>query len=134
MDAQNGETRTGAQPSTAGTIFYLLIGPIVWSAHLTALYFSQSMLCAHRLAELTIAGVGVVPFIIVTATAVALAMLIAAMLAPAALERLANASGGSRSEMAFRRRVMMALAILSATGVAWAGATILMLPTCAQLR
>jgi hypothetical protein len=120
--------------STAGTIAYLLFGPILWSLHLTVLYFSQSMLCAHGAAGFTIAGVGIVPFVIVVATAVILVLLCAAMLAPAALGRLMSASGGAQSESSFQRRVMAALAMLSACGVAWAGLASFVLPICAQLR
>jgi hypothetical protein len=134
MTTSETDSRSDTRRSTAGTIVYLLAGPIVWAAHLTILYFVQSMLCAHGLAGRSVAGVGLVPVVIVSATAVGLAILLAAILAPAAASRLAHASGWSMPDRVFHRRVMVALAVLSALGIAWAGFTAFVVPACPQLR
>ncbi len=130
------ETRNAnaGRRSTAGTLLYMLIGPVVWSAHLGVIYFGQSMLCAHGLAGRSVAGMGIIPFLILSATLISLALLLAAVVAPAAASRFARASGWFGQDVAFYRRVMVLLAILSAVGVVWAGATTLAIPDCPQLR
>lgn len=134
MGMSDADLRSHPRPSTAGTILYLLVGPITWSAHFALLYFVQSMLCAHGLAGRGVAGVGIVPAFITVATAAALTLLLAAIFAPDAASRLARADSGSASDRSFRRKVMAALALLSAFGVAWAGLAAFVIPACPQLR
>ena len=123
-----------ARGSTAGTILYLLLGPIIWAAHMTAIYFSQSMLCAHGLANSSVAGIDVVPGIVAAATIAALAILFAAILLPGSTARIARAAGSPIAERTFHRRIMAALAILSAVGVAWAGLAVIFVQDCPPLR
>lgn len=127
-----GESRSPEtlRRSTAGTIGYLLFGPIVWAAHLTAIYFSQSMLCAHGLSGGSLAGIGVVPAVIVAVTAACLALLIGAILVVGGRP----APAGDGPDQALYRRTTIALAVLSAVGVAWAGVTAFVVPDCPQLR
>ena len=122
-------TEHGPGGSTAGTIFYILLGPILWAAHFTLIYFAQSMLCAHGLA-----GSGVVPTIVGIATLVVLGAIGAALLSPHAVRRLMHAGGWSDAELAFHTRLMMGLAVLSAAAIAWAGLAAVVIPSCPLLR
>ena len=84
--------------STAGTILYILIGPIVWATHFAALYFIQSMLCAHGTAE------GFVPIIIGAATLVAILPLATAPLLPRATAGMFHAGGWGAEANAFHAK------------------------------
>jgi hypothetical protein len=132
MEADGG--RKENMRSTAGTLVFILIGPIAWALHLSVLYFSQSMLCAHGAADTGIAfGIGLAPFIIGVATAGALLLVMSATLFPQRASRLLSAGwGGETGE--FNMRVMGALALLSSIGVAWGGLAALILPSCGQGR
>ena len=124
----NGAMDDAAGRSSAGTIFYILIGPIVWAAHFAVLYFVQSMLCAHGTAE------RFVPIIIGAATLVAILQLAAAPLLPRTTAGMFRASGWDAEAHAFHVRVMTGLAILSAAGVVWAALPALLLDSCLPLR
>jgi hypothetical protein len=98
----------------------MLLGPIVWALHLTAVYGAHALLCARGSAA---AGVPV----IAVATLAALAPLGVAF---AALWR----AGEAESTQRFQRRVAVLLIVLSAVGIVWAGATVMFVAACAPLR
>jgi hypothetical protein len=114
--------------STPGTIFYILLGPILWSAHFTVLYSVQSMLCAHGLAE------HLVPIVTGAATIIAGVATGILISLPQALARLLSAGGWEGEAMSFHVRAMRGLAILSGAAIAWAGLTALIVPICLTLR
>lgn len=118
----------GSGRSTAGTILYVVLGPITWAAHFSVLYFSQSMLCAHS------EGESLVPAIIGVATVVALVPLGAAVIAPRSIARWAGALGPTEEESRFHARLMTTLALLSAAAILWAGLTVFLIPSCLPLR
>jgi hypothetical protein len=124
----SGAMDNAAGRSSAGTIFYILIGPIVWAAHFAVLYFVQSMLCAHGTAE------RLVPIIIGAATLAAILPLAAAPLLPRTTAGLFRASGWDLEMCDFHARVMTGLAILSAAGVVWAAVPALIIDSCLPLR
>lgn len=130
MIAPVDQTQGKVRPATATTIFALLAGPIVWAAHLGVVYFAQSMLCAHDRAADSLFGVGIVPGIVVVATLGALAVLGAAT---ATGVRWRFGTRGSGDTTAYRM-IVFGLAILSATGIVWAGVTTFFLPSCDALR
>jgi hypothetical protein len=120
--------------SILGTMILLLAGPIVWAAHLGIVYFSQSMLCAHGLAGVRIAGFGLVPLTIVAASLLALAI-VAAAAAFAGWARTASLDyWWTRADAGYERRVTLVLLLLSALGILWAGATAFVVPDCPMLR
>jgi hypothetical protein len=114
--------------SPVGTVFYILIGPIVWAAHFSVLYFIQSMLCAHGTAERS------VPIVIGAATLVAILPLAAAPLLRHKTAGLFRASGWGAESHAFHGRLMTGLAILSVAGVIWAAVPALLIDSCMPLR
>jgi hypothetical protein len=117
----------GGHDSATGTILLLIAGPILWALHFAILYFVQSMLCAHRVAT------ALVPGFVMAATLIALAVVTIAIVAPGTLARLLGADDWPGSERSLHARVTRGLAILSAAGIAWAGATALIIPACAML-
>lgn len=115
--------------STAGTIFYILLGPLLWAAHFTLIYFMQSMLCAHQAA-----GGGAVPAVVGGATILFLAAAGAALAAPRRAQAAMGAAGWPAAEAGFHTTLMRLLALLSAAGILWAGLAALVIPDCPALR
>jgi hypothetical protein len=132
MRTDGAQTRDGQ--STAGTLAYILFGPIIWALHLSLIYFWQSMLCAHGLAGARLFGASIVPLVIALGTAAGLLLLLVPMLAPARVAGLLGASGWDGKIARFNTRIMIGLAVLSSLGIAWGGITVLFLPICGQGR
>jgi hypothetical protein len=128
--------QAGGDPGPiAGALVYLLLGPLVWAAHLFLVYAPQSMLCAFRLTGFANAGPLLIEAVVGAVTLLAAIPLLLAILFPHGAARLLRAAGFLRGENgAFMVLVMRLLAALSLAGVLWAGATLLLLPACAQLR
>lgn len=128
--------QAGEDPgSVASALVYLLLGPLVWAGHLFLVYAPQSMLCAFRLTGFAGAGPLLIEAVIGAVTLLAAIALVLAILFPRGTARLLRAAGFLRGENgAFMMLVMRLLAALSLAGVLWAGATLLWLPACAQLR
>lgn len=117
-------------PSTAGTAAYLIIGPLLWSIHFTALYATQSGACA-------IFGAGVEPVmttVILLATLVVVVLIAAAMLKPRATSNLLQPGRWAEPVQRFCDRVMALLGALSLFAVIGAAAGALLLPSCPPLR
>lgn len=121
------DTTSRRADTAAGALLYLLLGPILWAGHLTAIYGTQSVLCAKAAAD-------AVPAIIAVVTALALALIAVAVLAPSRTARLFAGSAWSESTQRFMRNAMVTLALLSAFGIAAQGAIALFIPTCPALR
>lgn len=116
-------THNGRTPTITGTLAFMLLGPILWALHLTAIYGSQSLLCARGMA-------GPVPDLIFAATAVTLGLMAVCLLAPERLRAAMRASGWPPEQQYFHERVAMLLHILSAFGVAAAGAGAFLVGPC----
>ncbi|MGY3622524.1 hypothetical protein [Bradyrhizobium sp. USDA 10063] len=104
---------------------FLLVGPAVWALHLTAIYGAHALLCARGIAADTATAV------IMIATGVALIVLMSG--AGAAWLKLRR-GGAETAASSFQASVMSLLAVLSAIGIAWAGATALFVTPCVALR
>jgi hypothetical protein len=119
----------------AGVILFLLIGPIIWSAHLLATYGPQSALCAWRVTGEAAVQPWLASAIVGAVTVLSLVSLLLTLWRPVATARLFRAAscleGDQKSFLLFLMRL---LAALSLAGVVWAGATALILDPCAQLR
>lgn len=125
-------TREGTAPpphrKLAGTVLYLLLGPIVWAGHLTIIYGTHAVLCVRGLAD----GPFDTQVIIAGATGVALAGTTAA--AFIGWRRQRGAGQDTEGVSGFQHGVMSLLALLAAIGIAFFGATPLFVPPCLQLR
>jgi hypothetical protein len=106
-------------------IVLLLVGPIVWALHLTAIYGAHAVLCARDIP----ADIGAA--VVMITTGVALLALLAG--AGAAWPRLRGGDSGSATA-SFQASAMGLLALLSAMAIAGAGGTALIVPACAVLR
>jgi hypothetical protein len=114
-------------------IFYLLIGPIVWTLHFAATYALQSVLCALDSPARTVLRVDPVLLVVVSATVLALIIL--------AHYGISNAQGsrrlgfsGNQTLTKFLARTMELLCFLAAIAILWTGVSALMLHPCAPLR
>ncbi len=115
------------KPSTAGTLLFILFGPLIWAAHFTLSYGSHTLLCRLE-AQADRAAV----FVIVT-TAVAVAILSWFVIRSDAFSRYFGIS--AREERARAVMVIAALlAGLSIIGVLWGGMTVSFLSACVQGR
>jgi hypothetical protein len=113
--------------SGIGTVVYMVLGLIIWAAHLTVIYASQSALCARGIA-------GMVPYVVAAATVVALAVLATLVAMPRRFAALIGAANWEEAQQRFCDRLAVALAGLSLFAVAAEGAAILFVSTCATLR
>lgn len=130
MNQSAAERAERSRPSTAGTAAYLLLGPLLWAAHFTVLYATQSGACA-----IFGAGAGPVPtIVIVIATLLVLGLMVAAMLKPHATSELLQAGRWGEPVQRFCDRVMALLAGLSLFAVVGAAAGAVLLPSCPPLR
>ncbi len=119
----------------AGALAFLLCGPLVWAGHLFLVYALQSMLCAFRLTGIASVAPWLIEGAVGAITVLAALALVLAIRFPHGAARLLRAAGFLRGENgAFMLLVMRLLAALSLAGVLWAGATVLLLAPCGQLR
>lgn len=118
---------------TIGTLIYLLIGPLLWAAHLTVVYGSQSSLCAFDLGEATNGSNGLATALVVVATLLCIGLIALVVWRPhPVLGWLAP--GEPPLDRPFLTWVMRALSALAALAILYAGVASVILPACAQLR
>ncbi|KXF76599.1 hypothetical protein ATN84_11100 [Paramesorhizobium deserti] len=118
----------------AGAILYLLIGPIVWAAHLLLVYGPQSALCAFRITGTAAVDPWLISVLVAGVTVIAMAAVGLTLWRPRRMARLFRFNAASDGDRSFVISVMRILGVLSLFGIAWAGATTLLLDPCAQLR
>jgi hypothetical protein len=111
-------------------LLFLLIGPIAWALHLTAMYASHTIVCAFRTGP--IFAIEPMHAIAAIAAFVALALIAAAICAPETICRSLGLKFGV--DWPFYRKTAALLAVLSAAGVAWAAVTVFFIPACTALR
>lgn len=128
---EDGKDERTAREPLAGALFYMLLGPIVWAVHLTVVYAGHAVLCVKGVMQGALAS-RIIPFGVALATIVALAALLIAVLA--ANSRPGRSSVPASAPALFQDKVMMTLALLSAFGVVWAGASALIVEPCLTLR
>jgi len=118
----------------AGAILYLLAGPIIWAAHLLLVYGPQSALCAFRVTGMAAAEPWLISALVAGVTVLAMAAIALILWRPRRTARFFRFDTASDGQRSFVISVMRLLAVLSLIGIAWAGATTLLLAPCAQLR
>lgn len=119
--------------SIAGTLLFMLFGPLVWALYFLVVYGGHASFCAagDRLPGMP---AEVLPILLAAATAAAMALIAGALLWPSAPRRLLRAVPAGNPEAGFVTRVMRLLALLSLFGVGFAGIAMLIVPLCQQLR
>ena len=114
----------------AKTLF-LLGGLIVWLAHFLVLYGFTGLICARQLAGTTMHGIGVVMWVVLAATVVAVA-LNSVLLAMALAGRGPGVSREPDPELRrFWRTVSGLTAALSIVAIVWQAAPAAIVPACA---
>lgn len=128
--------QAGEDPgSVASALIYLLAGPLVWAGHLFLVYAPQSVLCAFRITGIARVDPMLIQAVIVAVTVLAAAVLLLMMWQPRGTARFLRAAGFLDGENGtFMVSVMRLLSALSLAGALWAGATVLLLQACPQLR
>lgn len=131
-----GKTQRGEDPAgVAPALLFLMAGPLLWLGHLFLVYALQSMLCAFRITGTASVEPLVIETAIVLLTLAAAGGLGLSIWQPPLTARVLRAAGLLHGENgAFMVSVMRLLSALSLAGVLWAGASVLLLETCPQLR
>lgn len=130
------EMRAGEDPgSVASALVYLLAGPLVWAGHLFLVYASQSVLCAFRITGVASVDPVAILAVVAAVTVLAAAALLLMIWRPRDTARFLRAAGFlDGANGAFMMSVMRLLSTLALAGVLWAGAAVLLLQACPQLR
>jgi hypothetical protein len=111
----------------------LLSGLLIWAGHFTFLYGFNTLACARRFTDVTVAGFGIVPFVVAVATIVALAAVLGIALFEALLGRKAQSSDGrhARATQCFLRYTTLSTALMGLMAILWTGLPALMVQPCA---
>jgi hypothetical protein len=117
--AKTNEPKARERPTRE--FVYLLLGPVIWLLHFTAVYAMQSILCAVAW------PIHLAPAAIITGTALALVMVVILTL------RRRRCDDG-HSSSSFVRRIMRVLSLLSTVAIIWGCFAALLLHPCAPLR
>ncbi|HEX5779018.1 MAG TPA: hypothetical protein VFY21_09260 [Xanthobacteraceae bacterium] len=123
--------KTGGSKLTV-TLLSICFAAIVWAAHLTLVYGTVTVTCAHGFTGDVVAGLNIPAFAVVVLTIVALAAIGAGSYLLNAEANGRNAD--AREERQFENRVTQWLSMLAAFGVFWAGAAAFFVSPCLELR
>ncbi|MGK9167661.1 hypothetical protein KXR53_15255 [Inquilinus limosus] len=115
------------EPSTIGTLVFLMWGLVVWGLQLTAIYVGHAWLCALGAPADATALLAVVLTILAVAAILPVAW---SPSRPAALAGLKEPAGDLRHLMAIARVV----ALLSIVAAIWTGATAIFIKACELAR
>lgn len=102
----------------------LLLGPLLWALHFTALYLIHTLVCVSLAREAPI----LVPLIIVAATLLAAAPILLFLFSPRLLRRYHGRYQGKVGP--FLRATFGLLLVLSLVAIAWGGMSALVVPAC----
>lgn len=116
---------TEREPSTVGTLVFLMWGLIVWGLQFTATYVAHTLFCALGA---TSAATG-----ILTAglTVLAVILILPPLVAPARTGRLVGLREPDHSHLLTIARL---IALLSAVAAVWTGMTVGLVEACAMAR
>ena len=117
-----------------GGIFYLLMGLVIWAAHLLLVYGPQSALRAFRANGMIAVAPFAITALVGVLTVISMAALALVMWRPRQVARLLRFEAAAETDRRFATSVMRLLTALSFAGVTWAGSVALFLDPCAQLR
>lgn len=127
MDELDKLLEPSRNPSTAGTLAYLLFGLLVWSLQLVFVYGGHTLVCAlgapHEHAS----------WLVIAATLACIAALAVFLLQQNAVARWIGLVPRMR-ERAGLDRIAQLVAVLAGAAVLWTGATALLVSSCVQGR
>lgn len=118
-----------AEGGFASRIFLACAGLMVWAAHFLFVYVFTALACARAFADVRLAGMGIVPLVILAATVAAL-VLLAWLSARAWRSESRVRANGSRT-LRFLRYLGAALGLYSAAAILLQALPALILPVCA---
>jgi hypothetical protein len=102
----------------------VLVGPLLWALHFTALYLIHTLVCVSLARD----APTLVPVIIAVATALAAAPVLLFLFWPRLLRRYHGRYQGKVGP--FLRATLGLLLILSLVAIAWGGMSALVVPAC----
>ncbi|GHA38694.1 hypothetical protein GCM10007989_38050 [Devosia pacifica] len=112
-----------------GTLVFILTGPILWAADLTAIYGGQSSLCAFEALPQ-----GVVGWLVIATSVVLILADIVAIVSPLPLFNLLVGRPPPPDQRDFILGAMRGLGTLSALAMLYFTLAAVLLPACEQLR
>lgn len=115
------------EPSTVGTILFVLWGPLVWGLQFTAVYVGHTWICATGM------GASASDVLVATATAIAVALIAPVIVMPERVGRLARLDAGEPNA-AYLAAIARLLAMLSLFAALWVGAVAFFIQACALAR
>lgn len=125
--ARHNETTPIPQPSTTGTLFYLLFGLIVWAAQLTLLYGAHTLVCALG------ASTAINTVIVGSVTIIAAAALLLLLLFQNRAARICGLPPRAEDRGTYDA-ITRTVCLLSLIAVFWTGMTAVIIEACAQGR
>lgn len=128
---RNREAGSSQSSSTVGTLFLLVVGPVIWALHLGAVYGYQSVVCAASV-RLPV-GEASISSVVIAVTIVALGLLGAFVVSLVPVESALGAASRDPEQRSSQRRIAVGIAFLSGFGVAGAGAAVAFLDVCAHM-
>jgi hypothetical protein len=117
---------TEREPSTVGTLVFLMWGLIVWGLQFTATYVAHTLFCALG------APASATDILAAGLTVVAVVLILPLLLAPARTGRFAGLRG--EPDHAHLLTIARVIALLSAVAVVWTGVTAAFVEACALAR
>ncbi|HYD80294.1 MAG TPA: hypothetical protein VEC06_10835 [Paucimonas sp.] len=106
-------------------------GPLIWAAHLLAIYVLAALACARGFAHVEWLGIGVVPLWIGILSVAALAGIAGiAIILCRTNDRLQDRRDDAAGSQDFMRWTTLTLAGISAVAIVWEAAPAYMVPVC----
>lgn len=109
---------------------FMIGGLLVWAAHFGVVYVFNALACARGFVGTSVLGFGLVPFVVVATTILALAAAGAILLLAYRHTFATSASPDEKPVSDFLRYTTMAVAALSLVAIAWNGLPALIVPPC----
>lgn len=124
------EASDAGRISTAGTLTYVLIGPIIRAVHFGVLYAAHAFSCDLAQDGQAAMTQNSILAVIWIATLVAIALLTGALVAPHRLSSLLGTGGRSAVQTRFHRQAMSWLAVLALLAIGFAAASTMFVDPC----
>jgi len=112
-----------AGPSTAGTLVFLAVGPLIWALHLSILYGGHTLICRYRIAP------PAADLLVLVATAAATSAILAFLVLPGWSADLLGVRRHAEGRPAYVGMAWI-LAVLAGVAILWAGLAALMVNSC----